>query len=268
MKRKIYIFLAIFCLALPAAAQQNTKQTKPVVMILGTYHMGNPGLDLNNVKADDVRAEKRQKEIVDFLAILKKFKPTKIALEIAPDETKYLEHYTEFLNGKYELKANEIDQIGFRLAKELGQKQVFGIDWAGDFDFDKVIASAKTNDQEAALGRMTDFGKAETGRMQDLMKTATVTEIFRYLNDEKKLEEMHRPYLQMLRIGAGNDFAGVHLVRDWYERNLKIYSSIERLADNPNERVLVIIGAGHAKLLQQFTTEAGELDLEKLNKYL
>ena len=267
MKRKIYILLMITCFALSSAAQ-SAKQTKPVVMILGAYHMGNPGLDLNNVKADDVLAEKRQKEIAGFLLVLKKFNPTKIAVEISPDQTKYLAHYTEYANGKYELAANEIDQIGFRLAKELNQKQVYGIDWKGDFDFDKVVASAKANGQDAFVNAMLDYGKTETGRMEKLMKTATVTELFSYMNDPQKVEEMHKPYMQMLRIGAGKDFAGVSLVRDWYERNLKIYSSIERLADNPNERILVIIGAGHAKLLQQFVTDAGELDLEKLNKYL
>ncbi len=81
MKPKIYILLlAIFAFTLPIAAQE-TKQTKPVVMILGSYHMGNPGLDLNNIKADDVLAEKRQKEIAEFIALIKKFKPTKIAIE-------------------------------------------------------------------------------------------------------------------------------------------------------------------------------------------
>lgn len=266
---KFILISLIICSAMSVFAQaENAKQTKPVVMILGTYHMGNPGRDLNNVKADDVRAEKRQKEIADFLLVLKKFKPSKIALEIAPDETKYLTRYDEYLNGKYELAANEIDQIGFRLAKELGQKQVYGIDWKGDFDFDKVRASAKTNGQETALGAMLDFGKQETARMDDLLKTGTVTDVFRYMNDDRKLEEMHKPYLAMLRIGAGRDFAGVGLVRDWYERNMKIYSSIARLAESPNERVLVIIGAGHAKLLQQFTNEAGEMQLEKLDRYL
>lgn len=267
MKHTIYILLAIFCLALTAAAQ-NTKQTKPVVLVLGTYHMGNPGLDLNNVRADDVRAEKRQKEIADFLLVLKKFNPTKIAVEVSPDKAKYLEKYALYTNGKYDLSANEIDQIAFRLAKELNQKQVYPIDWQGRFDFDKVQASAKANGQESFLNQMVDFGKTETARFEALMKTATVTELLRDMNDERRVEAMHKPYMAMLRIGAGADFAGADLVRDWYERNLKIYGNIARLAESPNERILVLIGGGHAKLLQQFVLDAGEMDLERLSKYL
>lgn len=38
--------------------------------------------------------------------------------------------------------------------------------------------------------------------------------------------------------------------------------------DSSNERILVLIGAGHTKLLRQFVTEAGDFDLEKPGKYL
>lgn len=258
-----FLLLTFCCFALTSAAQENAKQTKPVVMILGTYHMGNPGLDLNNVKADDVRAEKRQKELAELMTVLKKFKPTKIAVEFTPGETKYLERYAQYLDGKYELAANEVDQIGFRLAKEMNHKQLYPIDRKGNFDFDKVVASAKANGQEAQVNVMLDYGKAMTKKFEEMQKTATITELLRDMNDERKVEEMHTPYMAMMRIGAGTDFAGADLVSDWYERNMKIYGNIARLADSPNERILVIIGAGHAKLLQQFVVESGEFDLER-----
>ena len=268
MKSKLYILLfVILSFSLPIAAQE-TKQTKPVVMILGTYHMGNPGLDLNNIKADDVRAEKRQKEIVESLALIKRFKPTKIAVEVAPDGTKYLDRYTEYLNGKYEPAANEIDQIGFRLARELNHKQVYPIDWKGNFDFDKVLASAKANKQEAVTDAMMAFGKNLTAKATEQMKTATITEMLREMNDEKTVAAMHQPYLTFVRVGAGTDFAGANLVSDWYERNLKIYGNITRLADAPNERILVIIGAGHLRTLQHFVSESSEYELEQAGKYL
>ncbi len=266
MKHKIYILLAVFCLALTAAAQRNEKQTKPVVMILGTYHMGNPGRDLGNVKADDVRSEKRQKEIADVIAAIKKFNPTRVAVEI-PD-AKYLERYAQYLDGKYEPAANEVDQIGFRLAKEMNLKQIFTIDWQGNFDFDKVLASAKANNQQKVAEDFMTTGKTEAGRQSELLKTATVKEMYRYLNDEKRMDEWHAFYLSLIRVGAGDDYAGADLVRDWYERNLKIYANIERLAASPNERIFVIIGAGHLKLLQQFVKETGEFNLEQASTYL
>jgi len=270
MKQIKFIFAALFVCAafLASNISAQTKQTKPVVMILGTYHMGNPGLDLNNIKADDVRAPKRQKEIADFIALVKKFKPTRIAVEQTPNEAQYLKHYQEYLDGKYELKANEIDQIGFRLAKEMNHKQLYPIDWKGNFDFDKVLASAKTNKQEAITDAMTAWGKTITAEANERMKTATITKLLREMNDEKNVARFHQPYLTFVRVGAGTDFAGADLVSDWYERNLKIYANITRLADSPTERILIIVGAGHLKTLQQFVAESSEYDLEKLSKYL
>lgn len=271
MKQIKFIFAALFvCAAFLASniSAQIVKQTKPVVMILGTYHMANPGRDLNNVKADDVLAEKRQKEIADFVALVKKFKPTKIAIEAEPQNAKVGERYAAYLKGEYVLKGDEIDQIAFRLAKELNHPKLFQTDWKGNFDFGKVLASAKANDQTTATDYFMLSGKNETAKINELMKTASITEIFGYLNDERRVDQWHRYYLNLVRVGKDSDYAGTDLVSGWYDRNLKIYANITRITDSPNDRILVLYGAGHLKLLQHFASESGDFDLEKLSKYL
>lgn len=50
-------------------------------MMLGTYHFGNPGQDLHDMKADNVLTPKKQAELADVAARLARFKPTKIAVE-------------------------------------------------------------------------------------------------------------------------------------------------------------------------------------------
>ena len=52
---------------------------KVEVMILGTYHMSNPGRDLHNMRADDVLAPKRQSEleaVASGLALSGSWKPS------------------------------------------------------------------------------------------------------------------------------------------------------------------------------------------------
>ena len=46
-----------------AQDEVDDKPHKPTLMVLATYHMNNPGRDAVNVKADDVLAPKRQREI-------------------------------------------------------------------------------------------------------------------------------------------------------------------------------------------------------------
>jgi hypothetical protein len=95
-----------------------------------------------------------------------------------------------------------------------------------------------------------------------------LAELLTFMNDKRRIEQSHRAYLKFARVGAGNDFAGADLSSDWYARNLKIYANITRLAESKDERIFVIIGSGHLKHLQQFVTDSGEYDLERLSKYL
>jgi len=77
-------FLPLFALTLavcPALSQQSpAPQARAEVMVLGVYHMANPGRDIFNTQADDVLAPKRQREIAQLIDVLKKFHPTKIAV--------------------------------------------------------------------------------------------------------------------------------------------------------------------------------------------
>src|SRR5215467_9000134 len=124
---------------------------KAHVMVLGAFHMDNPGQDIFNLKVDDVLTEKRQKEIADTVATLKKFRPTKIAIEAKLGSKRVEKEYQDYLDGKYALTRNEIDQLGYRLAKVLGHKQVYPIDVEGDFPFEKMQEFAKKNGKEQQL---------------------------------------------------------------------------------------------------------------------
>lgn len=130
--------------ASPAPAATGPPAARAEVLVLGTYHMANPGRDIVNLKVDDVLAPKRQTEIAQLLEVLKRFNPTKIALEGALGNERIPKRYSDYLGGKYELSANEVDQIGFRLAKQLGHKAVFPVDVDGDFPYPRVVSSPST----------------------------------------------------------------------------------------------------------------------------
>src|SRR5712692_9321202 len=122
--RSVWIFALAMGSAITALAQQAAAQkpeppaARAEVLVLGVYHMSNPGHDIFNMKADDVLAPKRQAEIAQLIEVLKRFHPTKIAVEAEGDGSP--KRYAEYLAGKHELTRNEIEQLGFRLAKELG----------------------------------------------------------------------------------------------------------------------------------------------------
>ena len=137
---------------------------KPTIMILGSTHLANPGIDHFNTKMDDVLAPKRQREIEQLVEQLEAFKPTKIAFEIDHLDTETQANYQGYLKGTYELKRWEVDQIGFRLAKQMGHPKVYCVDYwpwpdrnpffPADFDWDLLDYGkfAKEHNQEHLLG--------------------------------------------------------------------------------------------------------------------
>jgi len=76
--RKIFVLLGV--LALPIAAWSQSA-ARPPILVLGTYHMANPGHDIHNMQADDVLSPRRQQEIAQLIEVLRRFHPTKIAIE-------------------------------------------------------------------------------------------------------------------------------------------------------------------------------------------
>lgn len=65
------------------------KESRPEVLLLGTFHFDYPNKDSYKTPDSlrvDILSKQRQKEVLEVLAILKRFNPTKIAIEAMPDK--------------------------------------------------------------------------------------------------------------------------------------------------------------------------------------
>jgi hypothetical protein len=98
------------------SADTHGAQARAEILVLGTYHMSNPGRDIYNMQADDALSPKRQQEMTQVIEVLKKFHPTKIAIEADVDSERLQQEYADYVAGKYTLTRNETNQIGYRLA--------------------------------------------------------------------------------------------------------------------------------------------------------
>ena len=241
---------------------------KAEVLVLGTYHMDNPGRDVFNMRADDVLSPKRQREIAELLEVLKRFRPTRIAVEADPWSQRVSRDYAAYLAGTYTLTRNEIDQIGYRLAKELGHQAVFPVDADGEFPYPRVInyakASGRTKELEAIQGETGAMVKAQG----EYLASHTVLETLQYMNADAKVAQDVGFYYRMAHLGEPGDWAGADLVADWFRRNMRIYSNVVKLLDSPGERVLLIIGAGHLGWLRGSFESDPTLRLRKLAEFV
>ena len=85
MFARLVVLLGALVAGGDAAAQATSKpapaQPPTQVMIVGTFHLDNPGRDVFNVQVDDVLAEKRQAELADIATALARFAPTDVMVE-------------------------------------------------------------------------------------------------------------------------------------------------------------------------------------------
>tara|TARA_E500000318_G_C3556818_1_gene211508 strand:- start:1664 stop:2110 length:447 start_codon:yes stop_codon:yes gene_type:complete len=99
------------------------------LLILGTFHFKDSGLDGYKPKTDvNIMAPERQQELNLLLRKIKAYAPTKIALEVNKSRQQKLDTlYSAYLAGSFDLSANEIYQVGFKLARMLGHERVYAV---------------------------------------------------------------------------------------------------------------------------------------------
>lgn len=259
--------LAVLLAFAAAPAHAQTPAPRAQVMILGTYHMDNPGLDYANPQADDVLVPRRQAEIAAVAQALAEFRPTRIAIEAEPSrDSAWNARYQAYRRGEHTLTRDEREQIGLRLAAMLGHERVYPVDYKLDMDIGGVMQWAGENGQGEVAQRMGATVQRVIAEMNSRMATTSVGEILAEANGARA-DSMHGWYMVMATVGRDTSYPGAHEVANWYTRNLHIFANIARVAQ-PGERVLVIMGSGHGTLLRQFVDESPDLDLVSAESYL
>ena len=259
---------------------------KPTIIILGSSHLANPGADVYNTEMDDVLAPKRQAELQQLVEQLARFKPTKIAVEIdARSDAELQAEYDAYLDGNLQLKRHEIHQVAFRLAKQMGHPKVYCVGYFGteraprlpeskiDWDLMDRYKFAETHNQEHFLRPPPIEGKITRDKdgttWIEPKKYESIIEMCIRLNEPEGRLADHQAYLRSARIGLGDQYPGANWVaHSWYARNLKICINLTRITESADDRILLIIGAGHVFLIQQFFENLGDYVVESPLDYL
>ncbi len=248
---------------LPADRMEGPPQAE--VLILGSYHMGNPGRDVVNLVADDARAPKRQAEIREVVDALARFHPTKIGLE-ANSRAPKVKQYLDYLAGSYELGPDERDQIGFRLAKELGLPKVYGIDVQEDYSYMVVQDYVKAHGRDKEFESLAGNSAAWVRENDQFLKSHSVLQMLLRLNSDDAIRRDRSFYALMAHFGEEWDYAGGQLLGDWYRRNVRIHTHLLNILE-PGDRALVIYGAGHLRILREFVEADPTLKLRTLEEF-
>jgi hypothetical protein len=271
--RLFQLALVLLAATPPADAAAQFDPPHADFLFIGSYHMGNPGRDVHNTQADDVLTPKRQAEIAEVVRRLVAFRPTQVMVEAnISKQEEVSKRYTDSCKGERPLTRNEVEQIGFRVACELGLDTVHAVDWNGlgpikdeaSIDYPKAV---ERHHQQAQYARDLEIGKKVNEKDQQVLRTGTVLDMLKRLNSDEWLAHNAHAYYRIGLLGTPSDPVGANWVQSWFGRNLTTFNNIARLS-GPNDRVLVIYGAGHGNLLRQLASDSGIYRVHDTMKWL
>lgn len=243
------------------------------VMILGTYHLANPGQDLHNVEVDDVTSASRQRQLEAVAEMLTAFQPDRVAVEaVSGQDDLSLPGYESFEPAMLERVANEREQIGYRLAHRLGHEAVYGIDEQSDevdyFPFGAVMAFVEASQRSQELEEMHRVAGAMVETIGRLHAETSIGHVLYWTNRPSFIERSHNAlYYGLLGIADARQQPGALLNARYYERNARIFARLAAIAE-PGERVLVVFGGGHSYWLRHFVSSTPGFRLVEANDYL
>ena len=242
-------------------------------LFIGSYHMGNPGRDVHNTKADDVLEAKRQAQIAEVVRLIERYRPTQVMVEAdVGKQAEISKRFKDSCKGDRPLTRNETEQFGFRIACDMGLDTVHAVDWnelgpiknEDSIDFLKAV---ERHHQQKLYDENLAIGKKVNDKDQQILNEGTVLDMLKRLNSDEWLTQNAHAYYRIGLLGTQSDPVGAYWVQSWFGRNLIIFNNIVRNTGK-DDRVLVIYGAGHGNYLRQLATDSGIYRVQEPMKWL
>lgn len=258
------IILLLVLITLNALTAQTKKKQ---ILLLGTFHFENPGLDVAKLNTFNVMTDKSQKELENITDKIKKFGPDKIFIEWNyQKQAKLDKFYAKNTDSLLHKNADEIVQVALRSAKKLGHSKLYGIDYNNaDFPYDSLVKGMKEANQLDLIKRNEEVMKNYEIDQNKKIAKYSLTELLLDINTKKSNEENISWYLDTaIKGGKTDNFVGAFLVSEWYRRNLYMFALIQKLTESKDDKIMVLLGAGHTAMLRDFVAHDPSFEIVEL----
>lgn len=256
-----------FCVMLLLVATLNAQNAPKEVLLIGTFHFNNPGLDVAKVNTFNVMSDKSQAELEVMSDKIKAFNPDKIFVEWEYDNQRRLDslydlyvknQYFDFVKKKYPKSAfytqNEIVQLAFRTAKKANHAKVYAMDYPNtDFPYDSVMTVITQAKQLQLKREIEDENKEYVKKTNEDLEKLNLTDNLLRCNDDADRKFDMGWYISRMNIaGKTDNFIGPFLVSEWYKRNIYMLSIIQKLTASTDKKIVILAGSSHIAMMKEF----------------
>ncbi|QIL41550.1 hypothetical protein G7074_21155 [Pedobacter sp. HDW13] len=259
-------------------------QHKTNVVLIGIYHFNNPGFDEGKMKDRNILSDENQQGLDRITGkLIRKYRPDKVFVEYdASKNNKLNAMYSLYKNAKPFYNAdtlnafnrrfyseNETFQLGFRLAKKARNDSIYAMDYDDvPIRFDLIKSKLQANRSFTYADYQEQITELEVF-MNACLSKPRLEDVLLGLNSQEQYQLNKGLYISFLnRVNQPDDFFGSDLVAAWYKRNLIMYSNIQNQVSAGDNNIVIIIGAGHAAIMEDFIKADKRFNLVKLNGVL
>jgi uncharacterized protein YfkK (UPF0435 family) len=247
----------------------NEDLKKIAILNLGTFHMGETS-DANKTEFDE-NDKKNQLAIHEIASKLALFRPTVIIVETPPSYDKKLQaEYSEYLtNPKMNFKTpSEIELLAYELGRLSGTKRIYGIDHKMGYNYNIGNELVNSIDSIWHNKYYKDPLKYYPQINVDENKLSLLDKL-KLTNQNTYLDFLIEVNAEMLsHVGSEKGFEGADEATKYYQRNIRMYSNLNRINLKEDDKVFILMGASHTAYLREFISRSPKYRMVNTFEYL
>lgn len=245
------------------------KSDKIKVLNFATFHMGTTS-DANSVEFDE-KDKKNQADAKRIAEMIAEFKPTIICVETPrEDDDELNSEYKSYLENpeKSIPYYGEVGLVAFHVGRICGVEKLNGIDHEMSYNY-KIAGEIDNKIDPEALNEFYQNPFKSTPEFNVDENKLSLLEKLKICNHPKFLDFLIAVNADMLAFaGTENGFEGADEAAKYYQRNLRIYSNLNRIPMTKDDRVFILSGGSHTAFLGEFMSRSPKYEMVNTLDYL
>ena len=256
------ILLLLFTLSPFYAFGQNEKIQ---VLNFGTFHMGQTS-DAHSTEFDENDAENKKAAhaVAEKLA---KFNPTVIIVEYKPENNESLRaEYKEYIKNPDMTfdYTSEVELIAFEIGRLCKTERIYGIDHKMSYNY--MIGNELSN--QVDTNTYNDFMKM-IPELVSMGENLPLLDHLKLINSEEFLNMAILGNADILtHVGTDNNFEGADEAAKYYQRNLRMFTNLNRIPLSKEDRVFILMGASHTAFFRDFISRSPKYEAVDVMEFL
>lgn len=249
----------------PLAASEETPKIK--VLNFGTFHFGYT-TDANTTEFDE-HDDSNLRAAHEVAAKLAEFKPTVLIVEHIPERNERLQaDYQAYLENPDTVYANtgEVRMLAYELGRLAGTKRIYGIDHKMGYNYRIGQTIEENHIDPDTHDSFYEDPLAYFPTVNMNTDTLNLLDHLKLMNEDRFLDFLITVNSDALTyVGSEEGFEGADEAAKYYQRNLRMFSNLNRVKFSKDDRVFILMGASHTAFFRDFISRS--LTYEMVNTF-